>query len=174
MQKKSLTNLNLWMREAYDVAVGLLARREHSVQQLERKLALRGFDEQAIASALLDCQRLNLQSDTRFAEATCRSRIARGYGLVMIKQLLQHDGVAAEIIDHVLDEINQETDWVAQALAVWSKKFGSSLGLNPGLDASYKARQKQWQFLRYRGFSDATVRAMFESLEAESDYLDII
>jgi regulatory protein len=158
------------MREAYDVAVGLLAKREHSVQQLQRKLAQRGFDEQAIARALEDCQRLNLQSDTRFAEATCRSRIARGYGPVMIQQLLQHDGVAADIIEHVLDEINQEIDWVASALAVWMKKFAASQGLVDRLDAPNKARQKQWQFLRYRGFADATVRSVFEALEAESNY----
>lgn len=148
------------MREAYDVAVGLLARREHSAQQLHRKLAQRGFDESAIASALEDCRRFNLQSDLRFAEATCRSRIARGYGPVMIKQLLQYEGVAPEIIEQVFDEIHQTIDWVAEASHVWVKKFRA---YNP----EGKARQKQWQFLRYRGFSDATVRAVFQVLEAE-------
>ncbi|MDF1684148.1 MAG: regulatory protein RecX [Legionellaceae bacterium] len=161
------------MREAYEVAVGLLARREHSVRQLNQKLAKRGFDEQEITSALESCQRLNLQSDTRFAEATCRSRINRGYGPLMIKQLLQHEGVAPDVIEHVFDEINQEIDWFAEASAVWSKKFGSSQVLqvlNDRLDTQTKARQKQWQFLRYRGFSDATVRAVFQTLEAESNY----
>lgn len=154
------------MREALDVAVDLLARREHSVRQLNYKLAKRGFDEQTIASALETCKRLNLQSDTRFAEGTCRSRIARGYGPVMIKQLLQHEGVASDIIEQVFDEINQDIDWVDEASSVWIKKYhSSSHGLTAG--PSEQVRQKQWQFLRYRGFTDATVRALFEKLDTE-------
>jgi len=153
------------MRKAIEVAVGLLARREHSVQQLNQKLAKRGFDEPAITSALASCQRLNLQSDTRFAEATCRSRIGRGYGPLMIKQLLQHEGVASDIIERVFEEFNQDIDidWVALALNVWTKKYRL-------YEPEDKARQKQWQFLRYRGFADATVRAVFEALEVESNY----
>ena len=151
------------MRKAFDVAVGLLARREHSVRQLMYKLAKRGFDEEAITSALEACLHHNLQSDLRFAEGTCRSRIARGYGPSMIKQLLAHEGVSAEIIEQVFDEINQDIDWVAEASSVWTKKFRMSD------DVSDLARQKQRQFLRYRGFTDATVRALFQTLEAENN-----
>lgn len=152
------------MREAFDVAVGLLARREHSVRQLSYKLAKRGFHEEAIASAIETCKRLDLQSDTRFAEGTCRSRIARGYGPLMIKQLLQHEGVSSDIMEQIFDEINQDIDWVAEAYSVWIKKFGAARVSDDDLG---HVRQKQWQFLRYRGFTDATVRALFETLEAE-------
>jgi len=151
------------MRKAFDVAVGLLARREHSVRQLTYKLSKRGFDEEAIRSALETCLRLNLQSDLRFAEGTCRSRIARGYGPFMIKQLLEHEGVSAEIIEQVLAAIEYEVDWVAEASSVWTKKFRMSD------DTSDLARKKQRQFLRYRGFEDATVRALFATLEAENN-----
>ena len=151
------------MREAFDVAVGLLARREHSVRQLGYKLAKRGFDDEAITSALEACQQQNLQSDVRFAEGLCRSRIARGYGPSVIKQLLAHEGVASDIIEHVFDEISQDIDWVAEASLVWMKKFRTSD------DASNLARQKQRQFLRYRGFTDATVRALFGTFEAENN-----
>ena len=155
------------MREAFDVAVDLLARREHSVRQLTYKLAKRGFEEEAVESAIEACQRLNLQSDLRFTEGTCRSRIARGYGPFMIKQLLEHEGIASDIIEQVFDEINQEVDWVAEASSVWMKKFHSnSRGLTAG---SNIARQKQRQFLRYRGFTDATVRSLFETLETENN-----
>jgi len=156
------------MREAFDVAAGLLARREHSVQQLRCKLAKRDFDEQAIALALEACQRSNLQSDVRFSEGTCRSRIARGYGPFMIKQLLEHEGISTEIIEQVFADVEHEVDWVALAHAVWMKKYHSnSRGLTAG--PSDMARQKQRQFLRYRGFTDATVRALFKTLEAAFD-----
>lgn len=151
------------MREAFDVAVVLLARREHSVRQLTHKLSKRGFDEEAIREALDTCQRLNLQSDARFAEGTCRSRIARGYGPFLIRQLLEQEGLAVEIIEQVFDELEHEVDWVAEASLVWAKKFRMSD------DGSDVARQKQRQFLRYRGFSDATVRALFETLETEKN-----
>ena len=156
------------MREAFDVAVDLLTRREHSVRQLRYKLAKRGFDEQAIASALLACQRLDLQSDVRFAEAACRSRIARGYGPLMLRQLLQYERVSSDIIEKIFDEIHQDIDWVAEASSVWVKKFGALNGASDlSDDAKAKAKQKQGQFLRYRGFSDTTVRTMFEMFEAE-------
>ena len=151
------------MSDAFDTAVRLLTRREHGVRQLQYKLKKRGFDDEVIAEALDACQRLNLQSDSRFAEGLCRSRIARGYGPFMIKQLLEHEGISTEMIEQVLAEAECEVDWVKEAASVWMKKFRTSD------DASDLARQKQRQFLRYRGFTEATVRAMFETLEVESN-----
>ena len=48
---------------AYDKALGLLARREHSARELKSKLARKGLDAAESAVALADLQARNYQSD---------------------------------------------------------------------------------------------------------------
>jgi regulatory protein len=59
-------------------AVELLARREHSRLELERKLATRGFPEAVIAPALDALEHSGLLVAARFTESFIRSRIAKG------------------------------------------------------------------------------------------------
>jgi len=55
-------------------AMDYLARREHSEQELTRKLTVRGFGEVLIETALAELVTDGLQSDARFAEAFVNSR----------------------------------------------------------------------------------------------------
>ena len=151
------------MPEGFDVAVRLLSRREHSAQQLRNKLKKRDFSADVIDEVLRKCAHLDLQSDVRFAEMFCRSRINRGNGPVVIQQLLGQVGVSADIIQGVLEAAALEVDWVHIAARVWHKKFR---GLE---DETHQALQKQWQFLNYRGFTEATIRAFFETREVDNE-----
>jgi regulatory protein len=65
---------------AYEKALGLLARREHSARELKNKLARRGFDADENAVALERLQSKDFQSNARFGEMLVRSRIESGYG----------------------------------------------------------------------------------------------
>ena len=150
------------MPEGFDVAVRLLSRREHSAQQLRNKLKLRDFSADVIDEVLSKCVHLDFQSDARFAEMFCRSRINRGYGPVVIRQLLRQEGVSADIIQVVLEEAELAVNWVREAARVWHKKFRAVE------DETHQARQKQRQFLKYRGFTEATIRAFFETLEVDN------
>ena len=51
-----------------DRAWMLLARREHSVEELRQKLVQRGFESQAVDSVLADLKERGDISDVRFAE----------------------------------------------------------------------------------------------------------
>ena len=55
-------------------AMNLLARREHSYVELERKLKQRGFADSVIEQALQRLQEQGLQSDQRFVESFIRAR----------------------------------------------------------------------------------------------------
>ncbi len=59
-------------------SIALLARREHSRKELDRKLTRRGYSTRAIAGVLDGLSSRDLQSNQRFAEAFVRSRFRRG------------------------------------------------------------------------------------------------
>ena len=123
----------------------LLARREHSEQELQRKLLARGYTPETIAEALAGLKAAGQQNDARFAEAYVRNRVAKGYGPVRITRELYERGVSEVLVTQVLDEL--EMDWEEQARAVRQKKFGSQA------PADIKDQARQSRFLQYRGFT---------------------
>lgn len=141
------------VNEAYACAVRLLTRREHGAFELANKLALKGYPTSAIQDALHECQHLGLQSDSRFVENVCRTRICQGYGPQRIRQELQNLRVDVELIDTVLQQ--EDDNWLAYAIGVWKKKYKEQDEL------SYIALQKQKKFLLYRGFSTDTIAKVF-------------
>lgn len=135
---------------AYDKALDLLARREQSRQELQRKLARGGYaaDESAAALDRLGAQ--HYQDDARFGEMLVRSRVAQGYGPQRIRMELRTHGLADAAIRQLLDEA--DVDWQANALAQLRRHYG-------GRAAVDRAEQgKRAQFLLRRGFAAATVR----------------
>ena len=126
-------------------AMNLLARREHSTQELRDKLLTRGFEDDEIVPALQTLSREGLLSDERFTESFIHSRMERGSGPVKIRAELRQRGVADEIITNWLDERDQV--WLERAESVRCKKFGSALPVD------YKEKARQARFLQYRGFS---------------------
>ena len=132
-----------------DTALGLLARREHSLRELRSKLTLRGHEAATIESVLDELAARDLVSDERFAEAFLRSRLERGQGPLKIRAQLRERGVAPGLIDAALGEA--EIDWDRRAAAARSKRFGNSAPA----DRNEIARQAR--FLRGRGFSEAQV-----------------
>lgn len=124
------------------VAMDCLARREHSVAELRRKLAARDFTPEAIDATLADLEREGLLSDARFASAFVAARHRRGQGPTRLKAELSQRGLTGELIAAALDGV----DWHDAARAARTKKFG------PELPAAYKEKARQARFLQYRGF----------------------
>ncbi|MEP0203271.1 MAG: regulatory protein RecX [Halioglobus sp.] len=125
-------------------AMNLLARREHSLKELRRKL-LRRFDDPEIVD--FQVRRLaddNLQCDKRFAESFVRQGIFKGHGPARVRQDLRQRGITDTECDSAIEVC--EVDWTALAEAVFAKKFGAKA---PG-DAKEKARRIR--FMQYRGF----------------------
>jgi len=97
-------------------ALGLLARREHSRAELQRKLTGPETDAAELGALIEHLATAGQQSDTRYAEAFVRSRIERGHGPVRIRQELRQRGVASDTAATALDEA--EVDWSTQLAAV--------------------------------------------------------
>ncbi|GAA5785235.1 recombination regulator RecX [Chitiniphilus shinanonensis] len=124
-------------------ALALLARREHSRLELQRKLKPHTEEDMELDQLLDDFEQRGWLSDARFAESWAHSRAAR-YGGARLKAELRTKGVAADAIDAALDPLQgSETE---RAREVWRRKFGT-----PPADARERARQLR--FLAARGFS---------------------
>jgi len=136
-------------------AVRLLARREHSVEELRRKLKGRDLPEPTIETVLARLQAKRLVSDDRFVASFIHHRAQRGQGPVRIRAELRQQGIAADTADSAIDII--EIDWVTSAQAVRQRKFGSAL------PRAMAERAKQARFLQYRGFSSDQIRAALKS-----------
>jgi regulatory protein len=135
-------------------AMDLLARREHSVAELRRKLLNKGYSEQAVDEQLRRLEQENLLSDQRFAEAYVNFRSKKGFGPMRIQQELKQKGIDVALAEQYLDNNDY---WRNIAKEVREKRFGTIL------PKDYKDIAKQMRFLQYRGFSNEQLRHLFDS-----------
>jgi regulatory protein len=135
---------------ACERATRLLAMREHSAVELAQKLTRGGVPPALARQAVEALAARNLQSDARFAEGFVRTRVARGYGPLWLRQALRERGVDNALAQALLE---QPTAWWAkQAQAIRVRKFGEP----PPADR--RIWQRQARFLTQRGFSTDLVR----------------
>ena len=132
----------------------MLARREHSALELERKLGVRDIGRGAIAEIISQMQREGLQSDRRFTDSYIHSRIEKGYGPSRIAHELKEKGISDDLIEELLSA--READWPACISRVREKKFGLT---RPG---NFRVQARQARFLQYRGFSSEQIRDLFK------------
>ncbi len=136
-----------------NVAMNLLARREHSAYELKQKLKLRDFDSDAIDVALESLQKDRLQSDSRFTESYVNHRVNAGFGPVKISYELRQKGVSVDLVDEYLPRPNVQWDELMVRQRI--RKFGQEI------PADYSLRMKQARFLQNRGFSPEAVMRLF-------------
>jgi regulatory protein len=137
-------------RSAYDKALGLLARREHSRKELKTKLRQGGYEGEETTNAIDRLGEQHYQDDDRFAEVLLRSRISQGYGPMRLRVELKSHGLADARIRELMDEA--EVDWDTSAAAQLRRRYGGAGTSDPA------ERNRRAQFLLRRGFAAATVR----------------
>ena len=135
-------------------AMDLLARREHSVKELLRKLCERYEETELIADVVRQLSEDNLVSDSRFAEMYIRSRIGRQFGPVKIKNDLRERGVSEDKIRFALNEANQ--NWLQLIQELSKKKYGKTL------PSEAKETAKRMRFFQSRGFDTDCIRSIFQ------------
>lgn len=124
-------------------ALGMLARREHSRSELQRKLAVHAEDTEELITLLDDLAQRGWLSDARFAEALVHDKQAK-FGTARLAYELLERGVEESVIRAQLDGLKESE--LERAHQVWQSKFGV-------LPEDAKARAKQMRFLQSRGFS---------------------
>lgn len=148
---------------AYQRALGLLVRREHSRKELTRKLKAKGVESGETAVALEKLARQDFQNDERFAAALARTRAGSGYGPMRIRAELATHGLSRELIDAALDAC--ERDWPASARDLVARRYAGKNLSDPAV------RRKAVDFLLRRGFEQKSAFAAARRFSAgdESD-----
>lgn len=136
------------------LAMDLLARREHSRFELQRKLARREFSEAIVNTVLNELQADGLLDEQRFAEAFVRSRVGRGKGPLKVRADLVARGVDDNLAGEVLAA--SAVDWASLAAEALIKRFGNAPAGTAAGD--FKARARCMRFLAQRGFTSGQSR----------------
>lgn len=134
-----------------DVALRLLARREHSCFELLQKLRLRGYGDAEIHTTLDALQEKGWQSDLRYAECYVGHRSKLGYGPIHIQRSLLKKGLAFDLIEKVLG--CEEWQWFNIALAVYQKQIRLK-----------KTAAEAVKFLQNRGFTQDIIKSLFAQI----------
>ena len=129
-------------------ALKLLAGREHSRKELERKLAKHEAEPGQLQAALDDLQARGFIDEQRVVDSLLHRRAGR-LGASRIRQELQAKGLDAERVAGAVAALKSTE--LERARGVWRRKFGT-----PPQDAAERA--KQARFLLARGFAGETVR----------------
>jgi len=138
-------------------ALRLLAGREHSRAELEKKLAAHEEAPGEQQRALDELQAKGFINDQRVVESVIHRRATR-LGAGRVKQELQAKGISAEAVAEAVDRLRgSETE---RAREVWRKKFGE-----PAADAA--GRAKQMRFLAARGFGAEAIRRVVRGADED-------
>jgi regulatory protein len=140
-------------KEVRRKAMDLLARREHSVAELRRKLLAKGYTQPMVDEQLQKLEQENLLSDRRFTEAYVNFRSKKGFGPLRIEQELKEKGINTALQQEYLDNKNY---WRSMAKEVREKRFGGTV------PKDYKDKAKQMRFLQYRGFGHEQLLDVFD------------
>lgn len=133
-------------------ALRLLARREHTRQELDRKLSPHAASSEDLKGLLAGLKQKNQLSEERFAEERAR-RLSRKYGAARIRQDLKAKGVSDELIERV-----SPADELERARAILERKYRVPA-------SSREERAKRMRFLQSRGFASEII---FKLLSARS------
>lgn len=135
-------------------ALSCLRRREHSRQELQRKLSALAESPEQLEAVLDRLEARGFLSDRRYAESVARVRGTR-FGPSRIRYELQQKGVSDEVMHDTLAVLHQSED--DHLRSVWERKFGQ-----PPQTVADTARQQR--FLMQRGFSPEAIRRLFREL----------
>lgn len=136
-------------------ALHLLAAREHSRAELERKLKPHEETPGQLAQVLDELQARDFISEARVVESVINRRAGR-FGASRIKYELQNKGLGAEAVADAVDRLKGSE--LERAQSIWRKKFDG-----PAADAA--GRAKQMRFLAARGFGGEVIRRVVSQAE---------
>lgn len=146
---------------ALDVAVRLLARRNHARAELAGKLRLRGFSGAAIEAALSACDRYGYLDDEETARQFFRELRRKGNGPLKIRRELARRGLNGDGVDGMLDGYAGGAEERAAARELLEKRR-ARYDREPD---PRKRREKIQRFLQGRGFTGAVIRELLEAEE---------
>jgi regulatory protein len=134
-------------------ALRLLARREHSKAELQRKLSAHAASSAALDELLSLLESKKQLSDERYAAERARI-LSRKFGAARIRHDLKSNGIAEEISARLVS--NSEEMEKAKAKAILARKYREPA-------ATREERAKRMRFLQSRGFSSEIIFSLLSA-----------
>jgi len=132
----------------------LLARREHSSQEiftkLKRRFGKRLEDDDLLHDVVDQLVHEGLLSDERYAASMARQLVNRGSGPSKVAYELRQKGCDPDVA--LTDAFPDGVDWFAIAEEVFDRKFGTK-AMPKEWDLKQKERAKRGRFMASRGFA---------------------
>jgi len=140
-------------------ALRLLAGREHSRAELQRKLSAHETEPGELVKALDELEAKGFINEQRVLESVLHRRSAR-LGAARVRQELQAKGLDPQAVAEAVAGLQGSEE--ARAREVWRKRFAG-----PPADAA--ERGKQMRFLLTRGFGAEVVRRVVRGGPADDN-----
>ncbi|HTQ78173.1 MAG TPA: recombination regulator RecX [Burkholderiales bacterium] len=135
-------------------ALRLLARREHSRRELERKLSPHAGSADDLRNLVSELATKNQLSEARFAEERAR-RLARKYGVARIRQDLKAKGVPEDLVARFATTSEE----LERARAILERKYRAPA-------TTREERARRMRFLQQRGFSSEIISSLLSARDA--------
>ncbi|CAK2853144.1 TPA: regulatory protein RecX [Vibrio vulnificus] len=134
--------------QLYDIAVGLLAKRDYASGEMRRHLSKQADSElvEMVMERLLSHHYLD---DARLAEREISKQLLKLHGMSRIKQELRQKGLDSLVIDQALEDT--DVDWFELCLKAKEKKFGDNVA------SDHAEKAKMVRYLQYRGHSISAI-----------------
>lgn len=136
-------------------ALRMLARREYSRLELEKRLSSDDTDEAEVLAVLDDFEQKGWLSERRLVDAVVQTRRKR-FGTAKVLQELKGKGVSEDGLEQAREALRKGE--LETARSVWARKFGNK-------PSSLSERAKQSRFLAGRGFSQDVIRKVLDLAE---------
>ncbi len=150
------------IRRAYNCAVSLLSRRDHSERELLNKLAVKGYKDGA-EEAVEKLKNGGYIDDERFARLYVRElQTLKKYGKKRIEQELFRKGVDRGIIRAVLEETEFDEE---ELIALIRRKYGRYLSDEKGINKTVNS-------LLRMGYSYGEIRGALRAINKNNEFDD--
>jgi regulatory protein len=124
-------------------ALRYLSRREHSRQELRKKLLPYAESDIELDELMTKLEAQSWLSDERFAESLVRRKSER-YGSLKIVEELKQQGIEGDSLIEIKERLKVSD--AMRAWELWQRKFDSSITKDP------KEKSKQMRYLVSKGF----------------------
>ncbi len=150
-------------KKAWQAAIDLLSRRNHSAAEMHAKLKQRGFSPDDIEAVINACRKDNYIDDDATAEMWIRNSIRKGHGPYRIQQTLKQKGLDPAAVDRYLKSHPDAPDPLDTARQALQRKKSTFLR-----EKDHRRRQqKMYRFLYNRGFSGEIITRAIQSIHWE-------
>ena len=154
-------------RPVRDAALRLLSAKPHTIEQLKKKLARKGYDTDEIDSVISELAHAGYLDDHEYAQRFAEQKRRQSfYGKRHIIRQLTEKGVPADIAKKAVEiDYSQEDEFDLADQAI-KKKMARWLD-NPDQE---KIRRRLYGYLQRKGFSDSIIyKAMQNYIASEAE-----